>query len=289
MKIAVFTRYAPDPATVELIAESGRLDAERLLYKLGRADLVALEQAVRLAESSDSQVVAFCVAPPSAEKVLKSLYAGGAHEVIRIWDSNYDEAGLPEMAQAQLLAAALKGGNFDLLLGGAVGAEGNSDVLGPALAAYLDLPQVCNVSHLELRSSDQLYAERKLERGEREALLCPLPALVTLAEGSLEPRYPSMPAYLSALRRPVEYHRAEPAATSGKSGLTEVRNLSLLPPRPRPKKLPRPSDNLAYYHRIDAILAVTGGDKKGNILEGAPEELAERIVTFLVSNKLLGN
>src|SRR4051794_9452808 len=126
MKIAVFARYAPDPATVELLVESGRLDTERLLYKLGRADLVALEQAVRLAESTNGQVIAFCVAPPSADKVLKSLYAGGAHDVVRLWGNDYDEAGIPEMAQAQLLATALKDSAFDLLLGGAVGAEGNS-------------------------------------------------------------------------------------------------------------------------------------------------------------------
>lgn len=281
MRIAVFARYAPDPATVELVAERGRLDGERLLYKLGRADLSALEQAVRLAESSSAgQVVAFCVAPPGTEKLLKSLYAGGANEVIRLWGSGFDEAGTPEMAQAQLLAGAIKDGGFDLVLGGAVGSEGNSDVIGPALAAYLNLPQICNVAQLEIRLEGQLYAERKLERGEREAVACVLPAVVTLAEGSLEARYPAMPAYLAALRKAVELKTAE--ATPVK-----VRQVALIPPRPRPKKLPRPSDSLPYFSRIDAILAVTGGDKKGNIFEGSPDEMAERILAFLVSNKLL--
>ncbi len=281
MKIGVFARYAPDPATVEFGLEGGRLDDERLLYKLGRADLSALEQAVRLAESAGGSVTAFCVAPPSAEKLLKSLYAGGADEVVRLWHGS-DEIALPEMVQAQILAEAVRNSGFDLLLGGANGAEGNSDVLGPALAAYLDLPQVGNVVRLELREAGQIYAERKLERGEREAILCRLPALLTMADGSLEPRYPSMPAYLAALRRPIEIRRLEALRNS-----VEVKNLSLTPPRPRPKKLPRPDDNLPYFQRIDAILTVTGGEKKGNIFEGESAELAERIVQFLASNKFI--
>jgi electron transfer flavoprotein beta subunit len=283
MRIALITRYAPEPATVELAGESGKLDNERLLYKLGRADAVALEQAVQLAETAGGTVTAFCVAPPAADKLLKGLYAGGANEVVRLWAENLSEAGVPEMTQAQMLANALKAQNFDLVIGGAIGMDGNSDVIGPALAAYLDLPQVCNVVRLELRPENKLYTERKLERGAREALLCNLPALVTMAEGSLEPRYPSMPAYLAALRRPVDLRRAEAV----KSGATAARTVTLTAPRPRPKKLPRPSDTLPYYQRIDAILTVTGGDKKGNIFEGSADELAERIVNFLVSNKLL--
>jgi len=286
MRIAVFTRYAPDPTTVELLVESGRLDKERLLYKLGRADATALEQAVRLVESAGGTVTAFCVAPPAADKILKTLYAGGAQALVRLWNSSYEEgANLTEMLQAQLLANAIKGGHFDLLIGGATGSEGNSDVLGPALAAYLDLPQIGNVVQLEQRGPTELYIERKLERGEREALSCPLPALLTIAEGSLEPRYPAMPAYLAALRRPVEIRRAETVFT--KSGAVEVKSLSLTPPRPRPKKLPRPADALLYFQRIEAILAVGGGEKKGTMFEGAPDEMAERIISFLVSNKLV--
>jgi electron transfer flavoprotein beta subunit len=281
MKIAVFTRYCPDPVTVEL-TEGGKLDTERLLYKLGRGDLIALEQAVQLAEANDGKVVAFCVAPPAADKILKSLYAGGASEVIRLWDGSSADTALSEIKQAQLLAGAIRAGAFDLVIGGAVGSEGNSDVLGPALAAYLNWPQVGNVARLELRSSNRLYAEPKLERGEREGVICPLPALLTMAEGGLEPRYPSMPAYLASLRHPVEYRPVERVAAGA-----EVRYVGLTPPRPRPKKLPRPADTLPYFRRIDAILAVTGGDKKGNIFEGSPDELAERIVAFLVSNKLL--
>jgi electron transfer flavoprotein beta subunit len=279
MKIVVFTRYAPEPNTVELIADSGRLDYERILFKLGRADLIALEMAVRLKEQYGGSIAAFCVAPPAADKLLRTLYAGGADEVTRLWN-NSDE-NLAEFAQARLIADAVKAGGYDLIIGGAVGSEGNSDVIGGAVAGFLGLPQAGNVALVEKRE-DKLYLERKLEKGEREALLCALPAVITIAEGSLEPRYPSMPQYVNSLRRPLNLAKAELFSTN-----VEIKYFTLTPPRPRPKKIPRPDDNLPSHKRIEAILAVTGGDKKGNIFEGSAEEMAEKIAAFLESNKFI--
>jgi electron transfer flavoprotein beta subunit len=279
MRIAVFTRYAPEPATVELIGDSGRLDYDRILFKLGRADLIGLEMAVRLKEQTGGQIAAFCVAPPAADKLLRTLYAGGADEVTRLWNNREDNQA--EFNQARMLADALKNGNFDLIIGGAISSEGNSDVLGGAIAGFLGLPQACNVALVEKREA-KLYLERKLEKGEREAIFCPLPAVITMAEGSLEPRYPAMPQYISSLRRPINTRKVELLPTN-----VELKHFTLTPPRPRPKKIPRPDDSLPYYRRIEAILAVTGGDKKGTIFEGSPEEMAEKIASFLESNKFI--
>ena len=53
------------------------------------------------------------------------------------------------------------------------------------------------------------------------------------------------------------------------------------PPRPRTRKTPAPDSNLPAFQRIRHLLSGSKIEKKGRILEGDPEVLAEGIVAYL--------
>jgi electron transfer flavoprotein alpha/beta subunit len=133
--------------------------------------------------------------------------------------------------------------------------------------------------------------QRKLERGEREVVECPLPALFTVDPALNEPRYPSLPCYMEALTADVPHIGLRDLGMMptwlGEESAPRV--LQLLPPRPRPKTVFTPDGGLPAYQRIEAILQGMVSERKGVLIEGSPEELADKMMQFLVQRGMIGS
>jgi hypothetical protein len=67
--------------------------------------------------------------------------------------------------------------------------------------------------------------------------------------------------------------------------MTEV--LEICPPRPRPKTISIPNSDLDGFERTLLLLSGTHVEKGGQIVEGAPEELAQALVQFLKENRIV--
>ncbi|MFQ5875179.1 MAG: electron transfer flavoprotein subunit beta/FixA family protein [Dehalococcoidia bacterium] len=291
MKIVVCVKQVPDPNSVDVNPVTGAIDEERLIYVVNPPDKCAVEEAVRIKEwLGEGEVTAITLGPPRAEEALRQCLALGADGALRLWDR--DMESLDALSIALVLAEAIKGMGYDLILCGAESADRGSGQVGAAIAELLGLPQVCGITELKLEPEGRsATVQRKLERGQREVVECPLPALFTVDASLNEPRYPSLPCYIEALMREVP--AIDLQALGMRRGSLRIDGapqiLGMSPPRPRPKKVFTPDSKLSAFQRIDAILSGGLVERKGTLIQGSPQKLAERIVRFLVERGIIGS
>jgi electron transfer flavoprotein beta subunit len=136
----------------------------------------------------------------------------------------------------------------------------------------------------ELTGSNMVILQltRKLERGYRELLEAELPLLVTVTSDLNEPRYPSLPAHLAALR--AEIPVLDPRALIDDDWLHAIEEVTLLElhaPRPLPRHIPAPDSRHSAYQRIGEIVAGGATGRKTQLVQGTSEELANVLVDFL--------
>jgi len=291
VKIVVCIKQVPDPGSVDVDPVTGAIDEERLIHVVNPADECAVEEAVRIKEKvGGGEVVVITLGPPRAEEALRQCLALGADQAVRVWDRGLE--ALSALATAQILAQAIKSREYDLVMCGARSADWGSGQVGPAIAELLGLPQVCHITKLELSPQGRAATvQRKLEKGEREVIECPLPALFTVDPALNEPRYPSLPCYMEALTRDVPHidllDLGMMPTWLGEESAPKV--LQLSPPRPRPKTVFTPDTKLPAYQRIEATLRGGVSKRKGVLIEGPLEELVDKIVQFLVQRGMIGS
>jgi electron transfer flavoprotein beta subunit len=285
MQIYVCVKQTPDSSSVYVDPISGAIDVERFVQILNAADACALEAAVRLKEQLGGSVIALTVGPAEAEGALRAALALGADAVERLWHEQAPDWGPFTIARA--LAARIRQATpqADLILCGEQSSDWASGTVGPALAEYLTLPQITAVSELVAREEHGtavLSMARRLEGGYRERLIARPPLLLTISETLNEPRYPSLPAHLAALKAPIPV--LDPCTLPGCENAEESAEtviLEMRTPRPRPHRVVAPDSHHSAFERIGEI--ITGGTtgRQTRLVEGSAEELAQELVRFL--------
>ena len=101
-----------------------------------------------------------------------------------------------------MLAAAIKRAEPDLILAATESTDGYTGTTPVQVAELLGLPSVTFAKKVEV-TGDSVKVERQTESGYDE-VESPLPALVTVTAGVVEPRYPSFKGIMAAKSKPVE-------------------------------------------------------------------------------------
>lgn len=172
-----------DPVTGTVI----RAGVETVVNPL---DLYAIETALRLKEEYGGEVTAISMGPPAAMRVLKEAAAMGCDNCVLLSDRRF--GGADTWATSYTLSrAAEKTGPFDLIIAGERATDGDTAQVGPALAAWLDMPAVTYVSKISSISGGRLFAERLTEEGY-EILDAPLPCLITVVKEIAVARLPTL-------------------------------------------------------------------------------------------------
>jgi electron transfer flavoprotein beta subunit len=173
----------------------------------------------------------------------------------------------------------------DLVLCGDSGSDWSSGIVGPTLAERLDLPQITGVNQIAATADGDrvtFQVTRKLERGYRELLAAQLPLLITVTSDLNEPRYPSLPAHVAALRASIPVHDPLPLlATTDYEETDETVLLEMHVPRPRPRRIVAPQSQHSAFERIGEIIAGGATGRQTRLVEGTNEELAQVLVQFL--------
>lgn len=223
MKIIAILRERFDPQTVRVSRTRGALDTRRARKFINPADKNGLEEALRLKEGQEAEVVALSFGPPESEDALREALAMGADEAVLISGELSDES-LEALVSSQAIG---KLGEFDLvIIGHRVAGYGASQV-GPRLAEILGVPQITRAQEVEIVDGK---AKVKSKRSNSYALLeASLTALLTVDGGANKPRYPPLPAIISAYqeREVTTWTLADlgldQATLSERGGRTEVR------------------------------------------------------------------
>ncbi len=251
MKIAVCVKQAVSvPKYVEFTPDGMDVDPAFMSREVNEADLVALEEALRLKEAlGQGEVIAVTAGDESAEEALRQSLARGADRVIRVAASGavlHDPVGV-----ARKLAAALRAEAPDLVLCGVQSSDAAQQSTGPALASALQLPAVSVATKIEVGAEpNRLAVQREFEGGLRETVEVALPAVVSVQIGVNTPRYGSFKGMMKAKKTEIPVVEGAEAAP-GRVSLRRV------------------------------FVPEAAGKRSVKMIEGSPAEVAKRVITLV--------
>jgi electron transfer flavoprotein beta subunit len=200
MKIAVCVKQVPDAAVHKRLDPSTqRLDRSGE-GALNPTDVNAVEEALRLKEAHEGEVVVVSLGPEKAMESLRKALAMGADRAVLVSDEA--AAGSDLVATSYALAKALEREEADLVLFGQQSSDGDGAVLWAAVSDRLRRPMVSQVAELTI-DGETLTGKRQTEFGY-DMISAPLPAVVAVSDAINEPRYPSLKGIMGAKSKPQE-------------------------------------------------------------------------------------
>jgi electron transfer flavoprotein beta subunit len=284
MKIIVCMKEVVDPAlSLDFGLTNRVVFREGLPLRLNPNDAAALTMALGLRspdEGVKTEITLISIGPEGVEGYLKNGLALGADRAVRIWGE--DLTNPSSYQKARLLTGAVSLFGADLIFTGAMSLDTANGQVGPLISAWLGLPCVGDVVGLESdKEQDNITFTRDIGRGEREKLQCPLPAVVTVkGEGKLP--YASLDRFVESRHGEITLLSPADLGISGEEFKNDpTRITDLVYPRPRPRKVPPLDSSLPAFYRILQLLEGGISKRKGLMLKGSGEELAERLFEVL--------
>ena len=163
-------------------------------------DVHAVEEALRIKEAGEGEVVLVTLGPAKALESLRRALAMGADRAVLVSDEEAQGSDL--VATSRILAAALEREGADLILFGQQSSDSDGAVLWSAVADRLRLPVVSQVAELEV-SDGKVKAKRQTEFGY-DVIEAPTPAVVAVSDAINDPRFPSLKGIMGAKSKPQE-------------------------------------------------------------------------------------
>jgi electron transfer flavoprotein beta subunit len=261
---------------------SSTLMQKGLAYRLNPNDVMALAEALKLKEKNPgSEIILISIGPERVEAYLREGLASGADKAIRIWQDEFEY--LSPYLKSRLLTAAVSLAGADLVLTGAKSLDHASGLTGPLIAAWLNIPCVCETIGLQLDFKLQtVTATRNAKKGVREKVLAALPVGLAVAGSREKLPYVSLESMLVSQEAKIDCLKGADLGISMeelKREPTQIIGLSF--PQPRPKSPPFDSSLPAFY-RILALLQGGISKRLGEMIQGQSNELADRIYDILL-------
>lgn len=190
MRIVVSVKQVPETNAVKMDPVTGTMIREGVEAIVNPLDLYAIEAALRLREEHGGEVVVISMGPMKALSALREAIAMGCDRAVLV--SARDFAGSDTWATSYTLAAAVRHlGGADLVLCGERATDGDTGQVGPAVAAFLDLPVATYISRIARANDNTLRVHRLVEEGY-EVLDVATPAVLTVVKEIADPRLPTL-------------------------------------------------------------------------------------------------
>jgi electron transfer flavoprotein beta subunit len=258
MKILVCLKQVPHKdARLDVRSDGSWIQEENIKFEINAYDNYALEEALRIKDKGEAEVVVACIGPDRVTQSLRTALGMGADRAIHIWDdalATTDSIGI-----AKTLAAAARDESFDLVLMGLMSDDSNYGVTGPVLAELLGMPHVTSVMKAELQNGE-INIERELEGGTLDVLSIPRPCLLAVQTGINEVRYASLKGIMQAKKKPLD------KKSLGDIGLS--------------------AGDVAPKVTIEKIYPPPKGES-AELLDGSPDEISQKLVTKIKELGLL--
>jgi electron transfer flavoprotein beta subunit len=202
MNVVVCVKQIPDPA------DPGALDPETKTLKrdgkliLDESDSYGVEMALQLVGAAgDGEVTLVSMAPNGEVSGLRTALAMGAAKAVLVSDDAL--AGTDALGTSKVLAKAIeRAGSADLILTATESSDGYTGTVPAQLAELLSMPAVTFAKEIAI-DGGTAKVQRQTEAGYDE-VETPLPAVVSVTAGVVEPRYPSFKGIMAAKSKPVD-------------------------------------------------------------------------------------
>jgi electron transfer flavoprotein beta subunit len=219
MNIVVCVKQIPDPAAPQSLDASNNLNRSGKLI-LDEADTYGVEMALQLVDKAGGGEVKV-VSMGSANDVagLRNALAMGAAKAVIVSDDSL--RGSDALSNAKVLARAIGRESFDLVLAATESSDGYTGTMPVQLAELLGLPSITFAKAVAIDGST-VKVSRQTEEGYDE-VTAPLPALVTVTAGVVEPRYASFKGIMAAKSKPLETYSVSDLGLEGEVGAEGAR------------------------------------------------------------------
>jgi electron transfer flavoprotein beta subunit len=199
MKIIVPIKQVPEAADIRF-KDDGSLALDGVPRILNPFDELAAEAAIQLKEKFGGEVTIITVGPEQAKEAVWKALAMGGDSAIHLNDPAFEHGDT--LAIARTLAEQIKKMDYDLIICGKQAIDWDAAQVGPQLAEFLDIPQICGVRHLEVEG-DEVTTHRETDDGY-EVVKAKMPVLLTATKGLNEPRLPNIMGIMKAKKKPLE-------------------------------------------------------------------------------------
>jgi len=201
MHVAVCVKQIPDPAAPAALDPNTRtLDRSGKLI-MDDSDSYGVEMALQLAgDGEGNEVTLVSMAPNGETSGLRTALAMGASRAVLVSDDTL--AGSDALSTAKVLAAAIRRSGAELVVCATESTDGYTGTLPVQVAELLGMPSVTFAKRVRV-DGGTLRVERQTEAGYDD-VECPLPAVVSVTAGVVEPRYPSFKGIMAAKSKPIE-------------------------------------------------------------------------------------
>jgi electron transfer flavoprotein beta subunit len=238
---------------------------------LNPIDHFVLEEGLRLKEKHGGEVIAVSVASDTESTILKNALLCGADQALRLWDDQLLD--VDTWVIAQVLKQGLADIGFDLILCGARSKDTGNQYMVSVLAHLLDVPAATGIIGLTVEGEQDIFVEKKLQRGGRETYSLNLPAVLGLEEGINEPRYvaPFSRTYREGLEKEIEFLKPD---LDGLDMNQRTMTVRLAQARPR-VKVGVDVSSLSMADKLKMMRGELGSKKE--LFEGSSQEAAQKI------------
>ncbi len=203
MRIVVLVKPVPDPASgAERLGPDRRLDRAASPSVVNGNDEYALEAALKLVEAHGGEVTVLSMAPAAAPETLRKALAMGATGAVHVTDPALE--GSCTVSTTKVLAAALAGLEFDLVLAGVDTSDGVAGVVPAGIAALRRLPYLSYAAKIEPDPDAGRVRVHRISPTGFDVLEAPMPALISCTQLLGEPRYPSLKGIMAARSKTIE-------------------------------------------------------------------------------------
>jgi electron transfer flavoprotein beta subunit len=230
--VLVCVKRVPDSTEEVVLSEDGQsVDGRRSGFTMSAHEECAVELAVQTTAAQGGEATVLTIGDADAVEQLRTALAVGCTAATHVLG---DPFAFGPSDVAREIAAVVRdhegdGRSHDLVLLGNDAADSGDFQVGIRLAYELGRPVVNGASTVAVEDSPDGQVVVAVGEGPdgQETYRVPLPAVVTIREGGVEPRYPSVPGRLKAKKVPIE----ERHPVSEPKGAGRVR-LVLPPPTP---------------------------------------------------------
>jgi electron transfer flavoprotein beta subunit len=254
MHVVVCVKQIPDPSVPgQLDPETHTLKREGKLI-LDESDSYGVEMGLQLVEAAGGgEVTLVSMVPNNEVSGLRTALAMGAARAILISDPAL--AGSDALSTAKALAKAIeRAGDVDLVLAATESTDGYTGTVPAQVAELLGWPSLTFAKHVEV-TDRTARIQRQTEAGY-DVVEAPLPAVVSVTAGVVEPRYPSFKGIMAAKNKPVDQVTVADLGLSadevGWAGARQqITQVAAAPPRQAGEKI---EDDGTAHERIVAFL-----------------------------------
>lgn len=219
MNIAVCVKQIPDPAAPQSFDSSNNLNRSGKLI-LDEADTYGVEMALQLVDKAGGGEVTVVSMGSAADVAgLRNALAMGATKAVIVSDDSL--RGSDALSTAKVLAAVLKRESYDLILAATESSDGYTGTTPVQVAELLSLPSITFAKAVTI-DAGVVKVSRQTEEGFDE-VVAPLPALVTVTAGVVEPRYASFKGIMAAKSKPLEVLSVADLGLEGQVGAAGAR------------------------------------------------------------------